>query len=689
FRPVVVPALPAVQDRAWARNPVDLFVLAKLEAAGLKPSPPAEKIALLRRIYYDLIGLPPTPEEVRAFLADDSPDAYERIVDRLLASPHYGEHWARHWLDLVRYAETNSFERDGTKPNVWRYRDYVIRALNDDKPYDQFIREQLAGDEQDHVTAESLIATGYYRLGQWDDEPVDAVQALYDELDDILATTGQVFLGLTVNCARCHDHKIDPFPQKDYYRLLAFFQGIQRYGERSADSVTKASLRPIPVPINQDQQRAEVQAHQERLRTVRDRLKAIEDAVSPHLEGGERDDFKYDVNRSAILRKHVPDLISQDALNGYLALRKELRALERKQPSALAQALCVTEIGRTPRETFVLMRGNPQAKGERVEPGFPSVLATGGAAGKEGSERITQAGAQTSGRRRRLADWIANPANPLTARVMVNRLWQYHFGRGIVRSSSNFGYQGTPPTHPELLDWLAGQFVAHGWKLKTMHKLLVLSSTYRMSAQPNAAAWTKDPENDRWWRFDARRLEAEEIRDSILAVCGNLHLQKMGGPSVYPLIPREVLAGQSMPGAGWGNSPPEDRNRRSIYIHIKRSLAVPLLAAFDAPDTDASCPVRFTTTQPAQALGMLNSSFLNEQAGVFAHRLREQAGPEPAAQVRLALWHTLQREPREPEIERGVRFLQRMRAEHHATAEEALRSFCLLALNLNEFVYLD
>jgi hypothetical protein len=684
FRPVTRPPLPAVRNSDWVRSPIDAFVLAKLEAAGLEPAPPADKRTLLRRVTYDLIGLPPSPEEVEAFQADDSSAAYEHVVDRLLASPHYGEQWARHWLDLVRYGESNSFERDGAKPNVWRYRDYVIRAFNEDKPYDQFIREQLAGDELEKVTTDGLIATGYYRLGQWDDEPVDPVQAYYDELDDILATTGQVFLGLTVNCARCHDHKIDPFPQKDYYRLLAFFHGIQPYGVRSPESVAKASLRPIASAREQERQREEIAVHQKQLSAVQRQLKDMEDSVAPLLAGGERDDFKHEANRLALLRKHVPDLLSREAFDRYVALRTEQRTLEKNRPTALAQALCVTEVGCTPRETFVLLRGNPQAKGEKVEPAFPSVLTdTPPALPHPIPERLT------SGRRRVLADWIASSQNPLTARVLANRLWQYHFGRGIVRSASNFGYQGTPPTHPELLDWLASEFVAHGWRLKEMHKRLLMSNTYRMSSQLTAAAQAKDSENDWYWHFDPRRLTAEEIRDSILTVCGNLNSHKMGGPSVYPIIPREVLAGQSMPGAGWGKSTPQERNRRSIYIHIKRSLAVPLLAAFDAADTDASCPVRFTTTQPAQALAMLNSDFVNEQANLFAYYLRRQAGDDPTAQVRLALRRTLQRQPSVVEVERGVKFIQRMRTEQHFAAKEALRFFCLLALNLNEFIYVD
>jgi mono/diheme cytochrome c family protein len=683
FRPVARPELPAVQDTAWVRNPIDAFVLAKLEAAGLRPAPPADKVALLRRVYYDLIGLPPTPQEVDAFLADDSPNAYEKVVDRLLASPHYGEHWARHWLDLVRYAESNSFERDGTKPFVWRYRDYVIRSLNADKPYDQFIREQLAGDELEPVTPDGVIATGYYRLGLWDDEPVDPVQALYDDLDDVVRTTGEVFLGLTVGCARCHDHKIDPFPQKDYYRFLAFFHGFQRYGVRSAESVAKASLRPItieedpPPPPVLDPKRAR------QLAEIEKQLAAIEEQVRPHLEGGERDDFQYEQHRERLIKKYVPKVISAEAFERYQALRKQREELKSGK-AATPQALCVTEIGPVPRETFVLKRGNPQAQGDKVEPGFPSVLTT-----REPALPAPDPKAQTSGRRRVLAEWIASSDNPLTARVLVNRLWQYHFGRGIVRSSSNFGYGGTPPTHPELLDWLASEFVARGWKLKAMHRLVVLSNAYRMSSRRDEAAYAKDPENDLLWRFDLRRLTAEEVRDSVLAVSGNLNRKKLGGPSVYPPMPKEVLAGQSMPGAGWGKSTPEEAASRSIYVHLKRSLALPILSTFDAADPDASCPVRFVTTQPAQALGMINGDFLNEQAKVFAESVQKEAGADAAAQVRLTLRRATQRVPTEAEVERGVKFLAGLREKHQLPADEALRRFCLLALNLNEFIYLD
>jgi hypothetical protein len=677
FRPVGRPPVAAVKDTAWVRNPIDAFILARLEEKALRPAPPADKAALVRRLYYTVTGLPPTPEEVDDFVRHGDDDAYVALVDRLLASRHYGEHWGRHWLDLVRYAETNSFERDNPKPFVWRYRDFVIRSLNDDKPYDQFIHEQLAGDELDEVTAETIIATGYYRLGLWDDEPVDPVIAYYDGLDDILTTTGQTFLGLTVNCARCHDHKIDPFPQRDYYRLLAFFHGIKHYGVRSDESVAANSLVSIATPDEMERHREVLAAHQARIDAAERALREIEEPIETKLSGGERDDFKYPKNRVSILRKHIGGQFTRETYDKYVGLRRERDRLDRERPKAAEQALAVKEDSQ-PRETFVLMRGNPQNRGERVEPGFPAVLAGSGPAGPAAPTR-----------RRALAEWIANPDNPLTARVIVNRVWQYHFGRGIVRSSSNFGYQGIPPTHPELLEWLASEFVASGMKLKTLHRLILTSNTFRMSGQISSAAAKIDPENDLLSHFDLRRLSAEEVRDSILAVCGNLNLTKQNGPSVYPPISAEVLAGQSKPGYGWPTSPPHDAAARSVFVHVKRSLALPILAAFDAPDPDAPCPVRFTTTQPTQALGMINSEFLNAQAGNFAKLGREKAGGDPADQVVFIHSRVLQRRPTQGEIDRGVAFIDETRRSEGQSAEEALRQFCLLALNLNEFMYLE
>ena len=697
FRPVVRPPVPAVKNQAWVKNPIDAFILAKLEENGLRPAPPASKAALLRRVYYSVTGLPPTPADVDAFLADKSDDAYEKVVEKLLQSRHYGEHWGRHWLDLVRYAETNSFERDNPKPFVWRYRDYVINSLNSDKPYDQFIREQIAGDELENVTPETIIATGYYRLGLWDDEPADPLLAYYDGLDDIVGTTGQTFLGLTINCARCHDHKIDPIPQKDYYQLLAFFRGIRHYGVRSEESVAAASLRSIASGEDQAKFQEEMAAYKTRSEEVQKEMAQIEEAVAPHLQGGERDDFKYDTNKLPILRKHVPEHVSEETFEKYQTLRREREELRRHPPRAGEMALCVTEEGPRPKETFVLLRGNPQSHGPKVEPGFPSVLASAATTMPPLPEPAPSA--NTSGRRRVLADWIADPNNQMTTRVMANRVWQYHFGRGIVRSSSNFGYMGTPPTHPDLLDWLAREFtkptvVFDGqkpapWSLKHLHRLILTSNAFRMSGQTDPAAAAKDPENDLLSHFDLRRLSAEEIRDSILTASGNLNLAKRDGPSIFPEIPAAVLAGQSRPGAGWNKSSPEEAASRSVFVHIKRSLAVPILMAFDAPDPDAPCPVRFSTTQPTQALGMLNSEFLNSQAETFAARVVREAGSSKEAQVKLALKCVLQRNPTQSELDRGLRFLTESQQVEKLSAEEALRQYCLLALNLNEFVYLE
>ena len=680
FRAVTRPAVPDVKNKAWVRNPIDSFILSGLEGKGFTPAEPAEKASLLRRAHYAVTGLPPAPADAEAFLKDNRADAYERAVDRLLESRQYGEHWGRHWLDLVRYAETNSFERDNPKPFVWRYRDYVIRAFNEDKPYDQFIREQLAGDELDNATADSRIATGYYRLGLWDDEPADRTLAYYDGLDDILGTTSQAFLGLTLNCCRCHDHKIDPVPQKDYYSFMAFFHGVRHFDNGGG------SLRSIASAEDQKKFQAELDAHNTRIRELDQSLAEIDEIVKPILKGGERDDFKHENRKVDILKKYQPDPITKETFEIYRDNFRERERMRRNPPKSGEQALVVTENGNNAKETFVLLRGNPQSQGDKVEPAFPSVLQPANAPPVPPIKPADNN--QSSGRRRVLADWIASPNNQLTYRVLVNRVWQYNFGRGLVRSSSNFGYMGSPPTHPELLDYLTTEFIAGGMKLKPLHKLMLTSNTFRMGSQQSAEAKLKDPENDSYSHFDLRRLTAEEIRDSVLAVSGNLNLNKTSGPSIYPLIPAEVLAGQSVPGRGWEKSSPEDAAARSVYVHIKRSLGLPILVAFDAPDPDAPCPVRFTTTQPTQALGMINGEFMQAQAKVFAEQL-QKASAEPREQVRLALNRALQREPNEKEIARGLQFLKDSQEADKLPADVSLRRFCLLVLNLNEFVFVD
>jgi mono/diheme cytochrome c family protein len=666
------PERPAVPEIAGVTNPIDGFIRFGLVRRGLPVPPPADRRTLLRRVTYGVTGLPPSEEAMREFLADSSPDAWERVVDRLLASPQYGEQWARHWLDIVRYADTNSFERDGDKPHAWRYRDYVIRSLNDDKPYDRFVIEQLAGDELPEPSSDALIATGYYRLGVWDDEPADPLQAKYDGFDDIVATTGQAFLGLTINCARCHDHKIDPLPQKDYYALLAFFHNITPMGGRQMNP----AFIEREIPLGDDSWQELRFRSEERERRRDETRSLIADLEKRVREQGEQ----------------VLDDLARKDLEAW---KKSLAALDAEKAHA-PKALVVSEHGASPPDTHVLYRGNPHAEPKpenRVVPAFPAIL---------GSPvpviPTPAAGAASTGRRTVLARWIVSPENPLAARVMVNRIWQHHFGRGIVRSANNFGFAGDPPTHPELLDWLATEFVAGGWRLKALHKLILMSQVYQAAATCNAEAFAKDPLNDSFWRFDMRRLSAEELRDSIHVASGSFS-SKMFGPGVYPDIPREVLAGQSRPGQGWGKSSPEEQARRTIYGKVKRSLIVPILADFDAADTDSSCPVRFVTTQPTQALGMMNGAFLQAQARVFADRVRrevrtrqaESVAPraETASLVRRAIEIALVRPATDDEVARGVSLVERLEDVDGVSSTRAFELFCLTVLNLNEFAYLD
>ncbi|MGV3486256.1 MAG: PSD1 and planctomycete cytochrome C domain-containing protein, partial [Planctomycetaceae bacterium] len=583
FRPIAKVIPPGMSG-----HPIDAFVDERLMQRKIEPVPPASPRELIRRLSYDLTGLPPSESLQKGFEADPSELHYLKIVDRMLASPAYGERWARHWLDLVRWAETNSYERDGDKPEAWRYRSYVIDSFNRDRPYDEFIAQQLAGDEMP-FSEEAMIATGYYRLGIWDDEPADPKQALYDDLDDLVTVTGQVFLGLTVNCARCHDHKIDPIRQSDYYRLLAFFSGINRFGIRSQESVEEFSLRPLVPPSEQTQASKAITEFRQELSRLDKRIHDVERAAKPHLLPVEHQEFMHEVNRVRVLRGYVGKHFTKEEIDAYEADLAARRTLNQNRPREIARALVVTEQGSEARPTFVLTRGNPNAEAEPVVPGFLEVLGGGDA------KVLPTSNPATSGRRSALAKWIVDPqTQPMTARVMANRVWQYHFGRGLVRTPSDFGFSGSPPTHPELLDYLASYLIENDWHLKPLHRLMVTSEVYRRSSRQSDTAYAADPENDLFWRFDPRRLSAEEVRDSLLAVSGRLD-RRVGGRSMYPFLEAEVLAGQSQPGQGWHQSSEADRARRSIYVFTKRSLAVPLLASFDAADTDFTCPVRFAT----------------------------------------------------------------------------------------------
>ena len=567
-------------------NAVDAFILVGLSSKGLTPSPEAQKRELIRRVYFDLTGLPPSAEDIAAFTADATPDAYERLIDRLIACPRYGERWSRHWLDVVRFAQSNGLERDDEKPNAWRYRDYLIRSLNKDKPYDQFLREQLAGDEMTPLTDDAITATAYYRLGVWDDEPDDGKQAKADELDDIVATTSTAMLGLTVGCARCHDHKFDPIAQEDYYSLTAFFQNIELYG-KTPDVVTGG------VPVNKE-------------------------GVFRDLQSG-------------------------------------------------GQTLAVAEKKDPPPKSHILVRGSALAPGKEVRPRFVEVLCSSKEsmipALPEEKQRETASdnpAVSSKGRRSVIANWIASADNPLTARVIVNRLWSQHFARGIVPTPSDFGHTGQPPSHPELLDYLAGELTRGNWELKRLHRMMLASATYRQSSRvANEKAVMLDPDNTLLWRQNLRRLEAEAIRDTILATSGSLNLQ-MGGRGIFPTIPPEVLSGQSRPGNGWENkSPLADQSRRSVYIFAKRTLGVPLLESLDAASADTSTAKRNVTTVAPQALILLNSDFMEQQSAAMADRVLRVAGNDQAAQIAAAYHVALGRAPTAGELQVATAFLER------------------------------
>ncbi len=661
----------AEADRAWwAFQPlksshgdsIDSLLSDALSRRGLTMNPPATPRALVRRAYFDLHGMPPSPEAVAAFEADPSAEAWERLIDRLLASPHYGERWGRHWLDLVRYAESNGYERDGPKPNAWRYRDYVIDSFNANKPYDRFIREQLAGDElaeelpagaPDAATAwkEAIIATGFYRLHVWDDEPDSTVAAEYDDLDDIMVTTGTAFLGLTIGCARCHDHKFDPISQSDYYSLLSFFRGIDPYGQHKTGGGGRGTGRIQRPLVAAAEWNAWEKAKAERVRRLEAELK--------QSNAGEP-------------RKQIEE-----------ALRRA-----RDETAPFEFALAVAEQGLKAKPTYLLSRGDPHAPREEVFPRFPVILQPEAPTLPE-----RPAAAASSGRRRVLAEWIAHPSNPLTARVMANRFWQRHFGAGLVPTPDDFGLTGVRPLNPKLLDYLAAEFVASGWDLKRLHTLIMTSRAYRMSSMAERPEANEvDEGNSMFWRQNLRRLEAEAVRDTMLAVSGTLN-DKRGGPGVYPTLPPEVHGTQDSSGKGWADSPAEEQNRRSVYLVVKRALKTPLLECLDFANSASPAGTRPVTTTAPQALMLLNDGFMQQQAAALAERVRREADSDSARVTRL-FQHAFQRAATEEEAAAVSRFLadQRERAARESRTDPTRAAWISLGravLNSNELIYVD
>ncbi|VTR99505.1 Uncharacterized protein OS=Singulisphaera acidiphila (strain ATCC BAA-1392 / DSM 18658 / VKM B-2454 / MOB10) GN=Sinac_6741 PE=4 SV=1: PSCyt1: PSCyt2: PSD1 [Gemmata massiliana] len=595
LQPVTRPKVPDVAD---APNPIDRFVRAKLRDNGMSLAPAADRRVLVRRAYFDLLGLPPTYEEVEAFANDKSPNAYEKLIDKLLASEHYGERWGRYWLDVARFAETCGYERDQVKPDVWKYRDWVIKAFNTDMPYDCFVQEQLAGDELPNANANTTVATGFIRLGTWNDEPNDPNEYKYDRLEDMVGATSTAFLGMTVKCARCHDHKFDAIRQTDYYRMAgAFWAGFIEPGPRE------------------------------------------------HLGG--------------------PDAkaLGHTGVFGWTDRGKEVPPIK------------------------LLKKGDPNRPGAVVEPGHLSMISA-----LDTPFATPPASAKTTTRRLQLAQWITNPKNPLTARVWVNRVWQYHFGQGLVRTPDNFGFTGDKPTHPELLDWLASEFVQGGYTTKRLHRLILLSETYRQSSiHPKQDEYARrDAGNKFWWHAERRRLDAEALRDALLSAGGNLKLDKIGGPSFAPEIPPDALEGLSMKDNAWKASPAMEQGRRSAYIFAKRGLLPPLLTTFDLPDTTLPSCQRDVTTVPTQSLALLNNPFVHEQSVALAKRIGTKK--ERKEQVTHAWRSALGRDPRDAEITAALAHLEEQAktfANRPTPDLDALASLCHVLLNTNEFMYVD
>lgn len=621
FLPVPVSVTPPTvsNDEGWVRNEVDRFVLAKLQEAGLKPSEDADRVTLLRRVTFDLIGLPPTPNEVKEFVADESPQAWERVIDRLLASPHYGERWGRHWLDLAQYADSSGFHNDLDRPHAWKYRDYVIRSFNEDKPYARFVAEQLAGDEVDGANDESFIATGFCRNGPSNDDnmgktPEAIAQYRADQLDNVISTTGTVFLGLTIGCARCHNHKTEPLTSRDYYSLLAIFNGTQKHG-----------LVP-----------------------------GTEDAKGKKVE---------------------------------------------VDPAIQIQAL-VERSSKVP-ATFVMRRGVASNKGEQVEPAVPAVLVT-----EPLKFPQPDAADKSSLRRRTLAEWITSPDNPLAWRVLANRVWQHHFGKGIVATPSNFGVSGAAPTHPELLDWLARQLIESGGRLKPLHKVILMSATYRQASGvespesrdesnrslPDSRRSTLgsglkvDPSNQLLWRMNLRRLEAETLRDAILATSGKLNLTP-GGPGIKPRVRAELLTASQRNKWPVVAKENEQHWRRSIYIYSKRQLLMPMMELFDAPTTTDSCSVRLVSVVPTQALLLMNDEFVEDQAGYLAAQAVTEAGDDLPNIVARMFERTVSRVPNSDRLREAIDFVTSREAESSRLA--ALTDLAHVLFNSSEFLYVE
>lgn len=664
-------------------HPVDAFLEARLREHGLERSGAADRRTLARRLYLDLTGLPPSPAQAQEFVRDDSENAWPTLVDRLLESPHYGERWGRHWLDLVHYADSGGYERDFDWPSMWRYRDYVINAFNNDKPYDRFIREQLAGDEIAPESTEANIATGYLRMVL--DNNIKDERTRMDELDDNVATTAQTFLAVTAQCARCHNHKFDPIPQKDYYRMQAVFfstietdyalvppEEVARHKERNKS--IDAQRKPLQERLAELEKPHREVLFQARLDELPKYYRAAWETPAEKRTKAQRlnarqvDALYKQIEPAAILAK----MAAQDRAE-YDTVKQRIQDLESARPEPYPTARTISEDSRDPLPSYFLHRGDPGTKGSHMEPGVLTV-----AARAEPAFGPAPPEAKTSWRRKHFADWIASPDNPLTARVMVNRIWQHHFGEGIVRTPSNFGKTGMLPSHPALLDWLAAEFVESGWSIKHMHRLMLTSEAYRMASLDLPGNLAKDRDNRYFWRQSRSRHEVEVIRDQMMAVAGTLN-RTIGGPAVRPYIDPTLFQSstdRTWPGLAIGDP---DSWRRSLYVFSKRSIRYPMFEAFDQPDMVSSCSRRTRSTVAPQALLLMNNAEVLLQAKHFAQRVQLEAGAEPGAQVEYAFELALARKPSASEMAQALPFLE--------STPTGLVDLCQTLFNLNEFLY--
>jgi hypothetical protein len=714
------PPVPPVHQANWPANPIDSFLLAKLEAAELSPSAPADKLTLLRRLAFGLTGMPPSPEDQAAFLADERPDAYERLVDRWLQSPAFGEHWARHWLDLVRYAETEGFKSDNHRPNAYKYRDFVIWAFNHDLPFDRFVAWQLAGDELEPDNRLALIATGYNRLYPDEDNAANLEQRRQEILDDITGTTSLALMGLTIGCAECHDHKFDEISQADYFRLQAFFAPLIPQDDQIDG--------PPEVVALHERRQAEWQAATAEIRAAIDALLAPKQA---QIQATALEKFRAEIR--AVVAKPAAERTAHEEQIARMALRqavakeadliKKLSADEKMQHDALVKRLAefdhlrppppptimgVADIGRAAPTTYLLAGGNWARPNDELSPGFPTFL--GGPAARI---EPPSTGAPSTGRRSALARWLTRSDHPLTSRVIVNRLWQQHFGVGLVATPNDFGAQGAEPTHPKLLDWLAVELVEHGWSLKHIHRLMVTSAAYRQASRIDSAATAqarqRDPRNELLWHARRQRLEGETLRDALLAIAGHLN-SRMGGPSARPELPE----GLSKNYAWRPDEQVAERWRRSVYVLAKRNLRYPLFEAFDLPDMHHSCPRRAVTTTAPQALLLLNGELTWQEARRWAEKLARQTSGNETALIALAYREAFGRPPREDEVAAAREFIAGRAGRGQDSgvgsqgatsgesqsqplavtassdaAFEAIVDFCHALMNANEFVYVD